>query len=39
MENKKALKEDELTEVSGGGIAIRPSGNREPKQPDDGNLL
>ncbi len=34
-QNKK-LKDDELNEVNGGGIAIRPSGN---KPSDNGNLL
>ena len=36
---EQKLREEELNQVSGGGIAIRPSGNKQPKQPGDGNLL
>lgn len=40
LENKEQkLQEEELKQVSGGGIAIRPSGNNQPQQPSDGNLL
>ena len=39
-ENKEQkLREDELNKVSGGGIAIRSSGDKQPGQPNDGNLL
>lgn len=39
-ENKEQkLQEEKLNQVSGGGIAIRPSGNNQPRQSDDGNLL
>ena len=40
LENKEQkLREDELNKVSGGGIVIRPTGDKQPIQPDDGNLL
>lgn len=39
-ENKEQkLIEEELNQVSGGGIVLRPSGNNRPKKPTDGNLL
>ena len=40
LENKEQkLNEDALNKVSGGGIALRPSGDKQPIQPDNGNLL
>lgn len=40
LENKEQkLNEDALNKVSGGGIVLRPSGDKQPIHPDDGNLL
>lgn len=39
-ENKQQLQEDELNKVNGGIIAIRrPSGDKQPGQSNDGNLV
>lgn len=40
LENKEQkLNEDALNKVSSGGIVIRPSGDKQPTQPADDNLL